>query len=155
MDVSIEFLAHFLISEELVACKSWIHTSLKPTVETVRGSGRFFILCHYIICTNPLFETVWKGFWRGFWSMAHTVANWQTNTNFSALSVEFCGLDFGRLPIISYVIVHCFLPSLIKCALGCPTKNIKYDFRWGSARLQNFKLLRNCRKKNQPDWIRF
>jgi hypothetical protein len=35
------------------------------------------------------------------------------------------------------------------------TKNIKFDFDGGSARLRSFKLLLNCRKKNQPDWIRF
>jgi hypothetical protein len=35
------------------------------------------------------------------------------------------------------------------------TVNIKFDFHGGSARLRNFKLLLNCRKKNQPDWIRY
>jgi hypothetical protein len=39
--------------------------------------------------------------------------------------------------------------------VGCPIKNIKFDFHGSSTRLLNFKLLLNCRKKNQPDWIRF
>jgi hypothetical protein len=39
--------------------------------------------------------------------------------------------------------------------VGCPTINVKSDFHGDSARLRNFTLLLNCRKKNQPDWIRF
>jgi hypothetical protein len=39
--------------------------------------------------------------------------------------------------------------------VGCPIKNIKFYFHGGSIRLGNFKLLLNCTKKNQPDWIRF
>jgi hypothetical protein len=39
--------------------------------------------------------------------------------------------------------------------VGCLTKNIKIDFQVGSARLGNIKLLLNCRKKKQPDFIRF
>jgi hypothetical protein len=41
------------------------------------------------------------------------------------------------------------------CTLGCLNKNFKFYFHGGSARLWNFKLLLNCRKKNQPNWIIF
>jgi hypothetical protein len=40
--------------------------------------------------------------------------------------------------------------------LVCLTKNIKLDFHGSSVRLRNFKLpLKECRKKNQSNWIRF
>jgi hypothetical protein len=49
-----------------------------------------------------------------------------------------------------------FKPScLIIYRLMCLTKNLKFDFHGSSARLRSFKLLINCRKKNQPDCIRF
>jgi hypothetical protein len=37
--------------------------------------------------------------------------------------------------------------------LGCPAKNIKFDFHEGLVRLRSLKLILNCRKKNQPDKI--
>jgi hypothetical protein len=54
--------------------------------------------------------------------------------------------------LVSAVTMSVIISGSRSCILGCPTKNVKYDFRGGSARLQNFKLLPNCRKKNQPDW---
>jgi hypothetical protein len=39
------------------------------------------------------------------------------------------------------------------CTVGCPTRKIQFDFHGSPSRLWNFKLLLDCRKKNQPDLI--